>query len=63
MLLAYWNVGRIIIEKEQNGNIKDEYGKQVLKELSKELRKVLGSDFSVSNLQYMRQNNRYCLLN
>ena len=30
MLLAYWNVGRIIVENEQNGNIKAEYGKQVL---------------------------------
>lgn len=55
MLLAYWNVGRIIVENEQNGNIKAGYGKQVLKELSKELKKVLGSVFSVSNLQYMRR--------
>ena len=43
MLIAYWNVGKIIVENEQNGNIKDEYGKQVMKELSKELRKILGS--------------------
>lgn len=55
MLLAYWNVGRIIVENEQNGNIKAEYGKRILKELSKELRKILGSGFSVSNLQYMRR--------
>ena len=55
MLIAYWSVGRIIVENEQNGNIKAEYGKQVLKDLSKELRKVLGSGFSVSNLQYMRR--------
>ncbi len=55
ILLAYQNVGRIIVENEQNGNIKAEYGKQVLKELSKELRKILGSGFSVSNLQYMRR--------
>ena len=55
MLYAYWNVGRIIVENEQNGNIKAEYGKQVLKELSKELRKSLGTGFSVSNLQYMRR--------
>lgn len=32
-----------------------EYGKQILKELSKELRKSLGSGFSVSNPQYMRR--------
>ena len=55
MLLAYWNVGRIIVENEQNGNIKAEYGKQVLKELSKELRKTFGSGFSVSNLFNMRK--------
>lgn len=55
MLLAYWNVGRIIVENEQNGNIKAEYGKKVLGELSKELRKILGAGFSVSNLQYMRR--------
>ena len=55
MLSAYWNVGRIIVENEQNGNIKAEYGKQVIKELSKELKKVLGSGFSVSNLFNMRK--------
>lgn len=55
MLLVYWNVGRIIVENEQNGNMEAEYGKQILKELSKELRKSLGSGFSVSNPQYMRR--------
>ena len=55
MLMAYWNVGRIIVENEQNGNIKAEHGKQVMKELSTELRKILGSGFSVSNLFNMRK--------
>ena len=55
MVFAYWNVGRIIVENEQNGNIKAEYGKQVIKELSKELRKILGSGFSVSNLFNMKK--------
>lgn len=55
MINAYWNVGRIIVENEQSGNIKAEYGKQILKELSKELKRTLGSGFSVSNLQYMRR--------
>lgn len=55
MIHAYWNVGRIIVENEQNGNIKAEYGKQILKELSKELRKILGTGFSVSNLFNMRK--------
>lgn len=30
MLFAYWNVGRIIVENEQYGNIKAEYGKKFL---------------------------------
>jgi len=55
MLITYWNVGKIIVEQEQNGNIKAEYGKQVLKELSKELKTILGSGFSVSNLFNMRK--------
>lgn len=55
MLMAYWNVGRIIVENEQNGNIKAEYGKQIIKELSRELRKTLGSGFSVSSLFNMRR--------
>lgn len=55
MISAYWNVGRIIVENEQNGNIKAEYGKQIIRELSKELRNVLGAGFSVSNLFNMRK--------
>lgn len=55
MILAYWNVGRIIVENEQKGNIKAEYGKKLIKELSKELRKTLGSGFSVRNLFNMRK--------
>lgn len=55
MMNAYWNVGKIIVENEQNGNMKAEYGKQVMRELSKELRKSLESGFSVSNLQYMHR--------
>ena len=55
MLNAYWNIGRIIVENEQKGNIKAEYGKQVIKELSKELKQPLGSGFSISNLFNMRK--------
>jgi predicted nuclease of restriction endonuclease-like (RecB) superfamily len=55
MITTYWNVGRIIVEFEQNGNIKAEYGKQLLKNLSKELTDDIGKGFSVSNLQFMRR--------
>lgn len=55
LLLAYWNIGRVVVESEQGGSEKAEYGKQLLKSLSKQLTKELGKGFSVSNLQYMRR--------
>ena len=55
LLEANWQTGRYIVEFEQQGNIKAEYGKQIMKELSKELRKSLGTGFSVSNLFNMRR--------
>lgn len=54
LLTAYWNIGRIIVEYEQNNNERAEYGKQTLKELSKTLTKEFGKGFSRSNLQNMR---------
>ncbi|MDR1287742.1 MAG: PDDEXK nuclease domain-containing protein [Treponema sp.] len=54
-LKTYWEIGRIIVEHEQKGTIKAEYGKQLLRELSKKLISELGRGFSVSNLQFMRR--------
>ena len=54
LLLAYWNIGRVIVESEQAGSEKSEYGKHLLKSLSKELTRELGKGFSRSNLQNMR---------
>ena len=54
LLIAYWNVGRIIVENEQLGLDKAEYGSQLLKNLSKELTQEFGRGFSRSNLQNMR---------
>jgi predicted nuclease of restriction endonuclease-like (RecB) superfamily len=51
---TYWEIGRIIVEYEQKGNIKAEYGKKLLPELSKRLTRELGPGFSRSNLQNMR---------
>ena len=53
-LLAYWNIGRVIVEHEQNNNERAEYGKQTLKQLSRVLSKEFGKGFSRSNLQNMR---------
>ena len=55
MLLTYWQVGQIIVEHEQNGSLKAQYGTKLLPELSKRLRKELGRGFSRSNLYNMRE--------
>lgn len=54
LLTTYWNVGRIIVEHEQQSQDRAEYGKQTLKALSKELTKEFGKGFSRANLYNMR---------
>ena len=54
MLHTYWCVGRTIVEGEQRGNLKAQYGSRLLTELSKRLTKTLGKGYSRSNLQNMR---------
>lgn len=54
-LLAYWNIGRVIVEHEQDNDKRAEYGKSTLKQISKQLTKEFGRGFSVSNLQFMRR--------
>ncbi len=54
ILQTYWQIGKHIVEFEQKGNIKAEYGKQLLLNLSKELSIEMGRGFSRSNLTYMR---------
>jgi len=47
-------IGKIIVENEQNGIIRAEYGKEILNKLSKKLTTKFGSGYSRSNLQNMR---------
>lgn len=54
LLTTYWNIGRIIVEYEQQNQIRADYGKQTLRELSKELTREFGKGFSRSNLQNMQ---------
>ncbi len=54
LLNAYWNIGRIICEYEQSVPNRADYGKQTLKELSKQLTQEFGRGFSRANLQNMR---------
>ena len=51
---SYWQVGRMIVEDEQNGNDRATYGKRVLAYLSKRLTADFGEGFDASNLRYMR---------
>lgn len=53
MVYSYYEVGRAIVEEEQNGKQRAEYGKAILKELSKRLTESLGKGFSVENLKLM----------
>ncbi len=55
LLSTYWNIGRIIVEHEQQSSERAAYGKQVLKQLSKQLTLEYGKGFSVSNMQFMRR--------
>lgn len=55
MIQAYWQVGRIIVEEEQKGEKRAEYGKNLISELSTRLTKEYGKGFTKSNLSYMRQ--------
>lgn len=55
MLETYWQIGRYIVEFEQGGNIKAEYGKALLPRLSKDLKLKHGKGFSLSNIIRMRQ--------
>jgi len=54
-LLAYWNIGRVIVEHEQKNKERAEYGKQTLKQLSRLLTRKFGKGFSLSNIYNMRQ--------
>lgn len=54
MVLTYFEIGRIIIEEEQNGKDKATYGKAVIKELAERLTKEFGKGFSTTNVKQMR---------
>lgn len=54
MVLAYWLIGREIVQQVQGGEKRTEYGKQVLEALSGHLVKRYGKGYSVTNLKYFR---------
>ncbi len=54
MVQTYFEIGRMIVEEEQDGKNRAEYGKQLLIGLSKALTKEFGKGFSMTNIQQMR---------
>ena len=55
LLEANWRTGQYIVEFEQGGKARAEYGKQLLVKLSKDLTRLNGKGFNRSNLTYMRK--------
>ena len=55
LLDANWQTGKYIVEFEQGGKVRAEYGKQLLVNLAKDLTLHNGRGFSRSNLSYMRK--------
>lgn len=54
-ILTYWNVGRRIVEEEQQGNSRADYGKKIIPALAESLTSKYGSGYSKRNLAYYRK--------
>lgn len=54
MVESYWKIGQSIVEHEQHGETRADYGTGLLKELAVRLSKDFGKGFDESNLRYMR---------
>ncbi|MCL2658186.1 MAG: PDDEXK nuclease domain-containing protein [Betaproteobacteria bacterium] len=55
MVASYWEIGRLIVEHEQQGQARAAYGQRQLAELSARLTELLGKGFDASNLRNMRR--------
>lgn len=55
MVQTYWQIGKEIVEEEQNGQYRAEYGKALIDNLAKNLSSQYGRGFSNRNLRNMRQ--------
>ena len=55
MVQTYWNIGKIIVEDEQDGQERAAYGKKQLEQISNTLTQEFGKGFDARNLRSMRQ--------
>lgn len=54
MVIAYWEIGKVIVEKEQEGKERAQYGETLLRNLSEKLIQEFGKGFGITNLKYIR---------
>lgn len=55
MLVAYWEIGREVVQEEQRGKARADYGRRVIAEVSRRLTDEFGKGFSERNVEYMRR--------
>lgn len=55
LVKTYWDIGKLIVEYEQGGKEKADYGSQLFEKIAKDLRHCYGKGFSISNVYMMRQ--------
>ena len=55
MVLTYFEIGRMLVEEQQNGKERANYGKALISDISKRLTQNFGKGFSETNLKQMRQ--------
>ena len=55
MVETYWNIGKIIVEEEQNGKERADYGEYLIKRLSERLTEEYGKGFNIANMKNIRQ--------
>lgn len=55
MIRAYWRIGKRIVEEDQKGSIRAEYGDRTLRNISQELTRTLGKGYTERNLRNYRQ--------
>ena len=54
-IATYWNIGRRIVEEEQKGNIRAEYGSRLIAGLAEDLRTEYGASYNKRNLEHFRK--------
>lgn len=54
MVYTYFEIGRLIVEEEQNGSNKAQYGQQIIQHISNKLTNEFGKGYSVTNIKQMR---------